>query len=135
MKLTTLAVTAWTVGLMTITGVHLAQAQQPVRGAAAVLSEVERLRQENATLRAQVIGRDIDLASCYRHTQQSAIKYQQEAMELRTDLDDARLTKRAQELLPTLRELYQPEEGQVMDWKTGRFVTPKPKATPTPDTK
>jgi len=85
-------------------------------GALAVLMEVQRLREDNAKLQALLIGRDRDIAN---------LKYElgKQLLEARADLDQARLTTRATDLLPLLRQIFKVEDpAATFDWSQGRFV-------------
>lgn len=77
--------------------------------------EIQRLRVENAKLRAQLIGRDRTLANArYRCAQQTN--------ELQADVDQERINARAQQLLPDLRDVLGLGPDVAIDWTTGEPV-------------
>lgn len=91
-----------------------AQFKVAPRGTAAAISTVDELRKENAQLRAMLIGRDQIVANCQ-------FELQKQTAELRADLDGARLSARAAELLVTLRQLHDVNDDTPFDWRTGTF--------------
>jgi hypothetical protein len=90
-------------------------------GTLAVLDEVVKLRAENAQLKAQLIGRDRQIANL-------TYERDKKLVECHADLSGARLSLRASDLLPTLQDLLRPEDGAVFDWSLGRYVKPSSQA-------
>ena len=128
---TAMRVVAWASAAIVagVTAIAFAQ-QAPVDplGPAAALSAIVDLRKQNAQLRAMMIGRDQALANCQYSAEKEQADLRRRLAETRADLTTAQLTKRAEELLPTLRELFEVDEAVPFDWRTGLFATPAAKS-------
>lgn len=94
-------------------------------GTAAALGTIEELRKDNARLRAMLIGRDQALANCQYEAQKQQSEQTKRLADLRADFDSAALNRRADDLIPTLRQLYDVPESVPFDWRSGLFRWPR----------